>query len=114
MAKRPQSGDVDIHFGRIFTYKNACIQKGKQFFDAQGTEPYRNWPNGRRVARSISTLTAYLLHKIRMRFTMISNGGRQISQPRGQARGRQTGQAPRHPGRQARRPGNQPGKQARR
>ena len=54
-----------------------------------------------RVVKSTSTLTAYLMQKITTRFRVISNGGGQIPQPGGQARGRQAG-----------RPGNQPTRQA--
>ena len=52
------------------------------------------------MAKSTSTLTAYLLHKVTTRFRVISNGGGQI---------RQAGQATSQPGRQL---GHQPGSQA--
>ena len=58
MAKRPQSGDIDIHFDRIFTATCEVLGSHWPIFDAQGGPGYRNWPNGRRVATSTSTLTA--------------------------------------------------------
>ena len=126
MSKLLQSGDLDINFDRIFTCKNAYLQKSKPFFDAQGGRAYRNRPFRCRVARSTSTLTAYLLHKLTTRFRVISNGGRQ--NPPAKAPGkpgeRQAGrQAARQAGRRAggqaghqatSQAGRQPGKQARR
>ena len=109
MSKLLQTGDLDINFDCIFTCKNAYLQKSKPFFDAQGGGGYRNRPFRRRVARSTSTLTAYLLHKLTTRFRVISNGGKQNPQPRHQAsqvRGRQAGRQAGRP------PGNQPGRQA--
>ena len=60
MAKRPQSGDVDIHVDRIFTRIYAPAPTGRPIFDGLCPEPYRNRPNSRRVATSTSMLTAYL------------------------------------------------------
>ena len=88
------------HFGRIFTRSSAQaptekpIFNGKtrifytrrQVFDGQCTGRYRIWPNGRRVATSTSTLTAYLhavLHRRRPR-DQYSIGKHKDSIPRGQ------------------------------
>ena len=56
------------------------------FFDAQYGGPYRNWPNGRRVATSTSRLTAYLRIVLHGRIRVISNRGKGESPPAPPAR----------------------------
>ena len=114
MSKLLQSGDLDINFDRIFTCKNAYLQKSKPFFDAQGGRAYRNRPFRRRVARSTSTLTAFLHLIVQGRLRVISNGGRDSppARPPGKPGERQAGS---QTGKQAgRQPGNQASKKARR
>ena len=60
MAKRPQSGDAGIHNCCIFTCTSVPAAARRPFFAALCPDPYRKWPNGRRVATSTSTSTAYL------------------------------------------------------
>ena len=120
MSKLLQSGDLDINFDRIFTCKNAYLQKSKPFFDAQGGRAYRNRPFRCRVARSTSTLTAYLLHNCADRLRVISNGGRESppakppGEPGERQAGKQAGRQPGQTGKQAARASRQAGKQARR
>ena len=51
---------LDILFDRIFTRINAPGATGTPIFDGLCPDRYRNRRNGRRVATSTSTLTAYL------------------------------------------------------
>ena len=50
--------------------------KRRPFFAAQGGDPYRNWPNGRRVATSTWRLSAYLRIVLHGRIRVISNRGK--------------------------------------
>ena len=81
MSKLLQSGDLDINFDRIFTCKNAYLQKSKPFFDAQGGRAYRNRPFRCRVARSTSTLTAYLHIIVQTGTRGLAIGEGEFSQP---------------------------------
>ena len=94
MAKRPQSGDIDIHFDRKKCMVFAVLGSQWPIFDAQCPGPYRNWPNGRRVATSTSRLTAYLRIVLHDRIKVISNRGKGESppaEPPARPRGRQRG-----------------------
>ena len=51
MSNLPQSGDIDIHFVRKNTWFDAVFGIAVVFFDAFYRDPYRKWPNYRRVVR---------------------------------------------------------------
>ena len=112
MAKRPHGGDIAIHFARKKCMVFAVLGSQWSFFDAQYGGPYRNWPNGRRVATSTSRLTAHLRIVLHGRIRVISNRGKGESPraPPAKARGRQRRPEEAREAEEAGRPERQTGK----
>ena len=110
MAKRPQSGDIDIHFDRIKCIDSLQKVEEGAISVAQCPDTYRNWPNGRRVATSTWRLPAYLRLLLHPRIRVISNRGQGESpaeppaRPRGEAEVAREAAAREAPGRSRSKP----------